>query len=51
MDFAGVYVLYLVLTVELSETYAPSLLPPIVLLAFLDDPLPLSLELLRGFSR
>ena len=48
MDFTGVYVLYLVLTVGLSETYAPSLLPPIVLLAFLDDPLPLSLKLIRS---
>jgi hypothetical protein len=38
MDFAGVYVLYLVLAVGLPETYAPSLLPPVVVLPpFLDD--------------
>jgi hypothetical protein len=30
------------------EPYAPSLLSPIVLLAFLDDPLPLSLKLIRS---
>jgi hypothetical protein len=37
-----------VLTVGLSESYAPSLLPPVVLLAFLDDPLPLGLNLIRS---
>jgi hypothetical protein len=30
------------------EPYVPSLLSPIVLLAFLDDPLPLSLKLIRS---
>jgi hypothetical protein len=29
------------------EPYAPRFLPPIVLLAFLDDPLPLSLKLIK----
>jgi hypothetical protein len=48
VDFAGVYVLYLVLAVGLPEPYAPGLLPAVVLPTLLDNPLPLDLEPLRG---
>jgi hypothetical protein len=48
MDFAGIYVLYLVLAVGLPEPYALSLLPSVMFLPLLNHPLPLSLELTRS---
>jgi hypothetical protein len=47
MDFAGVYVLYLVLAVGLPETYAPDLLPPVMFLPLLNYSLPLGLKLIK----
>jgi hypothetical protein len=48
MGFAGVYVLYLVLTVGLSEPYTPSLLLAVILSPLLNHPLPFGLKLIRS---